>query len=662
MQKLLFKKITIQLVLVAIISILIFSLILFQQFKNDNIQKCNELLEQVSTSYENSKKNLEEKIELYKTDYLNRTYAIDFILKNNVDMRNNEGLNKINTLMQVDSIYILDKSGEVVLSTEKELIGVNFLDYEECINFWPLIKDTDDTESVIDLESDTIIEEIRKDFFGVKSSIDEYSMIQIGINESERLKTIEKTSISAILKETPTVYTTTILAIDKTTGEILGLTTNNEQILDFNSNNNIIDTLKNTTNGKIIKINNEYKFLKSKIMDDFILVSYIDSSGVFIQIISQIFTSSLIICVILILLYFTIRSYFTKYVINDFNNIDKNIKKIVSGDLDVTFKASNKDNKYLMDSLNKWKDSYKNKNIRINKLITGVNNNIAIFECLHSVNTNFFSENLKSLLGIDDDTWNKVQSSSYELEKYIENMKKEEDSDGIIHVKDKYIVITSYNIDNSYFGTILDKTEEIINNKVLLNELKEARINADKDSLTSLLNRSAFEREVKLCLESEKNKGIMLLFDLDNFKQVNDNLGHPEGDLVLKIVAKTIQSAFRKDDIIARLGGDEFTAFINQNIPLGNLKTKLDSLLFSIRRNLYDYYKKYNISLSIGASYVDETILDYEDLYKCADTALYISKNLGKNTYYINENNIRCVRNKCIECSGNCQKKKLLKS
>lgn len=657
MQKLLFKKITFRLILVAIISILIFSLILFQQFKHVSMQKCDELLEQISTSYENSQENLKEKIELYKADYLNRTYAIDFILKNNEDMRTNEGLNKINSLMQVNSIHVLDKSGEIVLSTQDDLIGVNLLDYEECINLWPLIKDTDNTKSVVDLDSNTIIEKTKKDFFNVKSSIDEYSIIQIGVNESERLKIIENKSISEILKETPTVYTNTIFAIDKTSGEILGLTSNNKQTLDFSlSNINIITVLKNAVDGDIIKINGDYKFLKSKIMDDFILVSYIDNSEVFIQIISQIFISSLIIGIILIILYFTIKSYFIKHVINDFNNINENIKQIVSGNLDVTFKASNKNNKYLMDSLNKWKNIYKN--IRISKLITGVNKNIAIFECLHSISTNFFSENLKLLLDIDDNTWNKIQSNSHELEKYIENLKKEEDSNGIIHLKDKYLIINSYNINNSYLGTILDKTEEVINNKVLLNKLKEATINADTDSLTCLLNRNAFEREVKLSIE--KNKGIMLLFDLDNFKKVNDNLGHPEGDFVLKIVAKTIQASFRKDDIVARLGGDEFTVFINHNIPLNQLETKLDNLLFNVRRNLYSYYKRYNVTLSIGVSYVDNTIIDFEDLYKCADTALYISKNLGKNRFYVNGDNIRCLRTQCINCTGNCKKKEIL--
>lgn len=662
MQKLLLKKISARLVLVTIISILIFSLILFQELKYENISKCEDLLNEVLIKYEEVQKNLYEKLELYKEDYLNRTYSIEFILKNNIDMRNNEGLEKINSLMQVDSIYIVNKAGEVVLSTEENIIGANLLDYEECKNIWPLINDTSVNDSVIDLESDTIIDKTPKDFFAIKSSIEDYSIIQIGINRNNRSELLKQTSIAQILKDIPTLYTTTAFAIDKTTGEKLAITTNNEQTLDFSLDDKeyIIDMLINSNKSNTVKLNDKYVILKAKVVDDIILGVSIDISSIFHQIISQVFIITAIIIIILILLYFTIKSYFEKYVINDFNNINENIKKIVSGNLNVTFKASNKENKYLMDSLNNWKNSYKNKNFRMSKLITGINDNVAIFECLYSVNTSFFSENLKPLLDIDDSTWNEIQENPCILEEYIENLKKDADINGIIYFNNKYIVIKSYSMENTFFGTILDKTDEIIRNKTLLNKLEEAKINADKDYLTALLNRNAFEREVKSSLEKNNTNGIMLLFDLDNFKKINDTLGHPEGDIVLKLISNTLKHEFRKDDIIARLGGDEFIVFINQNIPLNILENKLNNLLDNSRKNLHVYYTEYNASMSIGVSYIDDTINTYEDLYKCADTALYIAKNLGKNRYYINLDNISCIHNKCINCTGNCTKKKLL--
>ena len=71
----------------------------------------------------------------------------------------------------------------------------------------------------------------------------------------------------------------------------------------------------------------------------------------------------------------------------------------------------------------------------MSKLITGINDNVAIFECLYSVNTSFFSENLKHLLDIDDDIWNEIEENAHILEDYIENLKKDADINGIINLE-----------------------------------------------------------------------------------------------------------------------------------------------------------------------------------------------------------------------------------
>ena len=152
----------------------------------------------------------------------------------------------------------------------------------------------------------------------------------------------------------------------------------------------------------------------------------------------------------------------------------------------------------------------------------------------------------------------------------------------------------------------------------------------------------------------------MLIFDLDNFKQINDKIGHPEGDRVLKIMSCCLNCEFREGELIARLGGDEFVVFFDYNVPIEILHTKLESILDNIRKRLSSYYKEYNVSTSIGVAYVDNRIYDYKDLYKCSDVALYIAKQLGKDRYYINEDNIRCMRGKCVECTSDCKKRKAL--
>ena len=125
----------------------------------------------------------------------------------------------------------------------------------------------------------------------------------------------------------------------------------------------------------------------------------------------------------------------------------------------------------------------------------------------------------------------------------------------------------------------------------------------------------------------------MLFIDLDQFKQINDSLGHDAGDSVLIEVAKRIESVLRKADTLARVGGDEFTVVMEdlaESKYVSSLAQKiLDILisLFSVDGN--DFY----ISCSIGISIYPEDGLTRQDLLKEADVAMYRAKSLGRNNF-----------------------------
>ena len=664
MQKTLFKKIGITFIVIGTILASLLSLNTYEKNKKTVFYNCDQLLDQLSIYYQDSKENLDNKISLYKEDYLNRTYAADFILKNNINMRSNEGLAKIKDLMRVDSINVVDHSGKIVLSSEEIYLGINLLECEEEKSFWGLITSSDPSDNVINLDSTNIIENQSKYFIGIKSSIDDYSIIQIGINRSAFDELKEEISISKMLEKIPTTYENAIFAIDLNNGNILGLTKNNEQELNIdgiNSNEEFINSLRSSSEGNILKINGSYKFLKTKIIDDdIILVDFFNASRFINELITQILSLIMIVLFISIVMIFFLKKHFKKYVFNDFEMIEMNIKEIVNGNFNVNFNTKNSEFQSLVTILNDWKDSYKHKTTRMTKIISIIDSNIALFECLHYIKTSFFSDNIKSILGINDLDWTKLNENPKNFESYIKNLLKFSNNNGVIHVNNKYLVIKSYSMDNEFFGIIIDKSTEIKNKEKIANKLKEAKASAEKDNLTDLLNRSGLEKHVKRSLSKQPGEGIMLILDLDNFKQINDKLGHPEGDKVLKLIGSCLKAEFSKDEIIARLGGDEFVIFINYNMPLEKLDDELKRVLDTIRKKLSYYYDNYNVSASIGAAYVDNKINTYEDLYKCADVALYISKQLGKDGYYINIENIRCMRSECEQCTNDCTKRKPL--
>ena len=191
-------------------------------------------------------------------------------------------------------------------------------------------------------------------------------------------------------------------------------------------------------------------------------------------------------------------------------------------------------------------------------------------------------------------------------------------------------------------------------------ELSRARTEAERDKLTGLYNRRGMEKRVEIFLKQETPAGTFVLFDLDNFKRVNDSEGHPEGDRVLERFAACLRECFRKDDSLGRLGGDEFAALISGPVPDERLEEIFCAVMYGVREGLETYYKKYGVSVSIGAVPIDGKVRTYKGLYKCADTALYIAKYLGKDRCYINKEKISCMKKECIRCREDCPRSRLL--
>lgn len=209
----------------------------------------------------------------------------------------------------------------------------------------------------------------------------------------------------------------------------------------------------------------------------------------------------------------------------------------------------------------------------------------------------------------------------------------------------------AYIDDNYTIGRLSDIDEEVQHRNMLEHE-------ANHDALTGLMNRSAIHHSIRKHLDKEQ-EGVFLLLDLDNFKKINDTLGHREGDKVLQIFAKYMEKDFSHDYYKARLGGDEFVIFLPVCIPEETLKQQLDDFLKDIVGHAFAQYSSCSLSVSIGAAYVSECINNFDDLYREADSAMYVAKYGGKNRAYISDGDT-CARKKCIRCREKCKKRQYL--
>jgi diguanylate cyclase (GGDEF)-like protein len=165
---------------------------------------------------------------------------------------------------------------------------------------------------------------------------------------------------------------------------------------------------------------------------------------------------------------------------------------------------------------------------------------------------------------------------------------------------------------------------------------REIQFLADHDMLTGLHNRASFQRRAENAIVNAKKRGTtvaIMCLDLDNFKHVNDSLGHVAGDEFLKNVAKRLSACFREVDTVARFGGDEFgIVFANLNRP--ETATTLGSRLLEVISHPVDFNGQQIVSgVSIGIALSTSDGDTADRLIKNADLALYRAKTDGRGTF-----------------------------
>ncbi|WP_219017693.1 putative bifunctional diguanylate cyclase/phosphodiesterase [Shewanella algae] len=157
---------------------------------------------------------------------------------------------------------------------------------------------------------------------------------------------------------------------------------------------------------------------------------------------------------------------------------------------------------------------------------------------------------------------------------------------------------------------------------------------AEHDSLTKLVNRYGFELCLNRTLSQVKRHQDMLaviLLDLDDFKGINDTLGHQVGDILLVEVANRLSAALREGDLIARLGGDEFVVLVteseNRYFPMAVANRLQRAFEEPFPLGEHDVL----IGASIGIAAYSDSVCDSSELLKCADIAMYRAKKVGRN-------------------------------
>ncbi len=234
--------------------------------------------------------------------------------------------------------------------------------------------------------------------------------------------------------------------------------------------------------------------------------------------------------------------------------------------------------------------------------------------------------------------WKNIQERDNYREEYLKNLKPIKNKEAYIKSKDGKTILINANITPRF-----DEDKNYIGSDNFIQDITEFKKSEDKikhiathDNLTSLPNRFMLSSILEHTIDGAKRvkESIAVLFlDLDNFKNINDNFGHYEGDKVLIEVAKRLKKVLRKDDFVCRFGGDEFVVLLehikcNKNVV--EIVEKLNKTFLELfKTQIYTHY----LSCSIGIALYPNDASNSEQLLKFADTAMYDAKKRGKNRY-----------------------------
>ena len=248
------------------------------------------------------------------------------------------------------------------------------------------------------------------------------------------------------------------------------------------------------------------------------------------------------------------------------------------------------------------------------------------------------------------DQWFWEMCSNYVIKEDLEKMDMFRAIDVRKRMKNKeYVIQTNIRIQRDsdeiiwlklVFALIPNPSETSIENVFILLkdcsvEMAEKMTNimyARVDSLTQIWNRRYAEELIGKRIK-HFGKGLFIIFDIDNFKNVNDIFGHMTGDDLLRKISRIVSEHTTEDDVFGRLGGDEFVLYL-----CGDYEDSINRFS-ELHKNLrFDYYEndnKIEIHCSAGVAVLTNTDLTFYDLYEAADKVLYEAKRAGKNTYKI---------------------------
>ncbi|MGL5256056.1 MAG: bifunctional diguanylate cyclase/phosphodiesterase [Proteocatella sp.] len=262
---------------------------------------------------------------------------------------------------------------------------------------------------------------------------------------------------------------------------------------------------------------------------------------------------------------------------------------------------------------------------------------VAILEAINNMATfNFKDYRAKNLdrsslrrdeIGQIANSLNNMQANFLELSRSISDMDMQIRKIDVSEAEEYRLTLSKSNLFSDMSGAINELLEKMYNYK------KEINFMAQNDPMTNLPNRRAFNDKLTKILADDNSEGAVILIDIDDFKGINDTLGHLFGDEVLKEVSNRLKVFWAENTFISRFGGDEFLILYKCKESFDEIINFILNVFVVMDEELNIYENKLKIEFSMGIAVFPRDSRNMDEIIRYADLAMYTVKNKGKNNY-----------------------------
>lgn len=583
-------------------------------------------------------------------DYLTRAKAFAYIIEENPKVLDSQKeLQSIKKLLNVDELHVIDENGILFAGTIPKYFGMDFRSTKQTKEFLSILDDPN-SYLVQDIQPNGAEQKIFQ-YAGVARK-DKKGIVQVGLAPVRFLEAQKKNQLSYIFSRIPTYEGNDLIAIDKEKGFILASTDEKSKAITIKDLGIDLSEVTQYKDGGFVDNNGVSTYYVFSEFDDIILAVSESKDSLYGKntgIMYVICTAILLTAFVMIL---ALNHLLRKQIINGIHKIIDSLTQITNGNINTTLHIdSNPEFMQLSDGINKMVNSILMTTVKVSNIIDIVDLPIGVFEINKNMNEVLATNRLKQILNLSHEEAIQLYENKDSFLKYIQNIMKSESETEVYLLKqdpETWVKIHLADEDGNIVGIVMDVTN-------YTNEKRKIEHERDYDVLTGLRNMRTFRYEVLNVLKHEPDiqMAAIVMFDLNKFKNINDQFGHDWGDKYLRICARFFKILENQHIITCRRSGDEFCAFIYGYQTKQQIITVMEQFFKDIhdKEILFPDDSLRTLSISGGLSWLESDRLDrdvskrdiysinaiYKEMLHEADEELYKEKKTGHGYFHIHD-------------------------